>query len=451
MSTSSSSIFTGSSQFSTSLAQVIQKAIAAASLPITTLSSHQTELNSQSDEVTTLASKFTALQTAITGLNTAANSSFGATVSDPTSISASIGAGAAEGHYSIEVTSAGAKSTMMTNTWDAAAGDPITYHLWVGDQDLEVTGADNSASSVAQAINAQYGSLVSATTVNVGSSASPDYRISLQAKKLSADALDIKSDGVSLAAVQHNGQPAQYQVNGSGNVVSSDSASISIADGVNLTLLGTSSGAVTVNVTRSTSTLASALSTFVSAYNAAVTELAGQRGQSGGALQGQSIVSQLSRALGKMATFTSSSGTVSGFRSLGITLGQDGTLTVDYSQLQLKDLFDSGSVNAFLGSAPDATDTTKAGSGFLKAASDVLKSIADSSAGLIPALQASLKSQLTTTAASITARQAQVTQMQDRLVNQMALNDAAIASMEQQYSFLSAMFEATQTSSRQYS
>jgi flagellar hook-associated protein 2 len=451
MSTSSSSIFTGSSQFSTSLAQVIQKAVAAASLPITTLSSHQAELNSQSDEVTTLASKFTALQNAITGLNTAANSSFGATVSDPASISASVGAGAAEGHYSIEVTSAGTKSTMMTSAWNAASGDPITYHLWIGDQDYEVTGSDNSAASVAQAINAQYGNLVSATAVNVGSSASPDYRISLQAKKLSSDALDMKSGGVSLAAIQHNGQPAQYQVNGSGNVVSSDSASISIADGVNLTLLAASSGAVTVNVTRSTSTLASALSTFVSAYNAAVTELAGQRGQSGGVLQGQSVISQLSRALGRMATFSSNTGTVAGLRSLGITLGNDGKLTVDYSKLQLKDLFDSGSVNAFLGSAPDATDRTKTGSGFLKSASDVLKSIADSSSGLLPALQTSLKSQMATTAAAITTRQAQVTRMQDRLINQMALNDATIATMEQKFSFLNAMFEATQTSSRQYS
>ena len=448
---SSSAIFTGSSQFSTSLAQVVQKAVAAASVPITNLSTHQADLSSQSDEVTTLTSKFSALQSAITQLNSAANSSFGASVSDPTSISANIGAGATEGHYSVEVTDAGAKSTVMTGTWNAASGDPIAYHLWIGAQDYEVTGSDNTAASVAQAINSKYGNLVSATTVNVGSSDSPDYRISLQAKKLSTDALDVKSGGASLAAIQHNGKPAQYQVNGSGHVVSSATANISIADGVNLTLLAASSGAVAVNVTRSTSTLTSALSTFVSAYNAAVTELAGQRGQSGGALQGQSVISQLSRALGQMATFGSASGTVTGLRSLGITLGSDGKLTVDYSKMQLKDLYDSGSVNAFLGSTPDATDSTKTGSGFLKSATDVLKSIANSSTGLLPALQTSLKSQMTTTAAAITKRQAQVTRMQDRLVNQLALNDAAIASMEQQFNFLNAMFQATDTSSRQYS
>ncbi len=94
---SSSAIFTGSSQFSTSLAQVIQRAVTAASFPITQLNSHKVELAHQSDEVTTLNSKFTAIQNSVRQIDTAANSSFTASVSDPTAIGANIGSGAAEG------------------------------------------------------------------------------------------------------------------------------------------------------------------------------------------------------------------------------------------------------------------------------------------------------------------------------------------------------------------
>jgi flagellar capping protein FliD len=206
MSTSSSSIFTGSSEFSSSLAQVIQKAVNNASIPINELKTQETTLSNQSDEVSTLNSKFSSLQSAIQELDSAANSSFSATVSDTSSVSADVGSGAAEGHYAINVISAGSYSTMMTDTWTAASGSAQTYQLYIGDAEYDVTGSDNSATSVAQAINTNYGSLVTATVVNVGSTASPDYRISLQGKTLSSDALDLKSSGTSLAKTQDNGK-----------------------------------------------------------------------------------------------------------------------------------------------------------------------------------------------------------------------------------------------------
>ena len=73
MSSTTGAIFTGSSQFSTSLAAMVQKAVTAASHPIKRLTSQGNELSSQSDEISTLNSRFTALQSAVKQIDSAAN------------------------------------------------------------------------------------------------------------------------------------------------------------------------------------------------------------------------------------------------------------------------------------------------------------------------------------------------------------------------------------------
>ena len=61
-------IFTGTSAYSQDFQNVITRAVAIASLPITLLTNQQTTLTNQSNELSTIDSKFTALQTAIRGL-----------------------------------------------------------------------------------------------------------------------------------------------------------------------------------------------------------------------------------------------------------------------------------------------------------------------------------------------------------------------------------------------
>ena len=63
----------------------------------------------------------------------------------------------------------------------------------VGGNTYSFTPSDNSAATVASTINAQYGNLVQATAVNVGSAANPDYRISLQSATLGPVDLDIQA------------------------------------------------------------------------------------------------------------------------------------------------------------------------------------------------------------------------------------------------------------------
>ncbi|HMC59604.1 MAG TPA: flagellar cap protein FliD N-terminal domain-containing protein, partial [Candidatus Solibacter sp.] len=192
MGTTSSAIFKGTSAYSTDFANVISRAVAIASLPITQLTNDKLDLTSQSDELTKLDTKFTALQSAIGKIATAlGGSAFQTSVSSDNVVDIIVADGAGEGVYSMNVTNIGAyESSMSTQNWSVAK-DPLkatTFTLVVGNQNYSVTPADNSAKSVADAINASYGNLVHATTVNV---APGDTRISLKSLALGQTNLDI--------------------------------------------------------------------------------------------------------------------------------------------------------------------------------------------------------------------------------------------------------------------
>jgi flagellar hook-associated protein 2 len=443
MSTSSSSnaIFTGSSTYSSDFQNIITRAVSIASLPITQLTNEKTTLSNQSTELGTLGSKFSALQSALQGIDQALTTSYGVTSSAPAVVSASVSAGAVESNYSILVSDAGSYSTMMTGTWDTGAGTAQTYQLWVGNNEYDVTASDNSPASLASAINTGFGDKVHATVVNVGSNSAPDYRVSLQSANLTSDSLDLRSGSTSLAAVQNAGHAAQYEVDNSGTTVSSDTRTVNIATGVTLTVADKSETPVNITVSRSTSGLGSALSSFASAYNAAVAELGAQHGSSAGPLQGDSIVQQLSSLLSGIAT-SAGSGDISGLSAVGLDLGSDGQLTFNASELAATSSSDPNGLAAFLGSV--------SGGGFLKTANDTLTSVQDSSTGLLATAQTDLQSQITSLSDTIDTKQTQVDNLQTQLQQQMSAADAAIASMQQQYTYMSNMFQAMQTAEQQY-
>ena len=547
---SGASTFTGTSSYSKDFQNVIDRATAIASLPIQLLTNQQTALNAQSGAITKLDTKFTALQSAIQGIQDAmGGAAFQAGVSDPKVLTATVGAGATEGAYSIDVTKIGSYAGSLTaQTWNAAAdpsGNLTTYNLVVNGKTYAIVPTDNSAATVASTINAQYGNLVHATALNVGPIDTPDYRISLQSTTLGpmdvsiqvpaqaglqkqqaptagyaisqtgwswdstpaasgntdytlsigatqktfsladnsatavADAINgltgnpVTASVVDLGSganhdyrikLQNNatgvvtldlqrstdvhlqtqrtppGELATYEVGGSGTTVSSNTRSITVSDGTTLTLLGT--GTVDVTVTRSTSALSTALSTFADAYNAAVIELDGQRGQSGGALQGQTTLSVLAQTLSGISTYNSS-GTVTGLTNLGLKLGSDGHFTYDPFALASADIANSVGVTSFLGSST--------GGGFLKIATAAMQSLEDSQTGILKNFETDVQSQIAKIGKNISDKTDKVQQMQLHMQNQLAAADALIATMEQQASYMNSMFSAMQTTNQMYS
>lgn len=441
-------IFTGTSQFSNDFQKVIDRSVAIASLPISALNSDVTALQSQSKDLQGIDAKAVALETAVDRLGDAVGGAgFQATVSDSSVIGATVGDGATEGVYSIQVEDAGAYATSLSAaSWVNLAnpsGEKHTYQLIIGGTSYDITPADNSAGAVAGAINAASGGKVRAATVNVGSADSPDYRISLQSTTLGDVALDIRDQGQSLQQQQTTGRQASYIVNGSGQTVKSNSRTVTISDGLNVELLASSpSQAVNITVMRSTSALGDALSTFAQAYNDLVDSLDGQRGQAGGALAGQSLVFEVQRQLSAMATYTSPTAGVGGLAAIGLDLGRDGHMTFNSFTLMAADMTNSAGVTAFLGGAETG--------GFLKWAKNSLESINNSSSGLIKTTEAALTAQTDATNAQIAAKQEQIDRLQQRLQAQMAAADAAIATLEQQYTYFSNMFQAQNTAQQQY-
>jgi flagellar hook-associated protein 2 len=445
-SSSSDGIFTGDSEFSSEFQQEITRDVEIADLPIDTLQNEQTTLQNQSSALTTLTTDFTSLQTAIQSLSSAlSGSSYAADVSDPSVCSATLSNGATQGVYNIDVESVGSYQTSLsTNTWDSSGSSPNTYALVVGASTYTFTPADNSADSVVAAINAQYGNIVQATAVNVGSSSDPDERISLESTTLGPTTVDLELNGQSLQTQQQPpGSAAQYQVNNSGITVTSDTPTVTISDGVTLDLTGTGSASITV--TRPTSSVSNALTSLVSAYNTCATAIADQRGQSGGALQGQSIVDELQNALNTIADYIVPGGAgadINSLASLSVTMADTGQMSFDELSFAGTDLTNSGAVNAFLGSAT--------GGGFLEAATNALNNVLASSTGLLPTTQSADQTQLTNISSEISTDQASVSTLQSNLEDQLSQSDATIAELEQQYSDLSSMFSAEQTADNQY-
>ena len=441
---STSGTFTGASDYSSELQDVISRAVAIAELPVTQLTNEQTALQNQYSELSTIGNDLTALQTAVQGVGTALSGSYQADVSDPDVVSASLGDGAVAGTYSIEVDSAGAyASSLSASTWTGTTSDPGgTYSLVIGDNSYQIQSTDGSATSVAAAINQQYGDQVQATVVNVGSDASPDQRISLQATTLGAQTLDIQdSNGDSLQTQGPEGSTASYIVDGSGNTVYSNSPSVTIATGLSVNLLSADPGnPVTITVSGTDDALSSALSSFTSAYNTVVTDLQSQRGQSAGPLQGQPILSEVTEAVDNLATyFTSSTSGVNGLAALGLTLSENGQLTFNSQTLDSAYSSSPSAVASFLGSAT--------GGGWLENATNALTDLMDPNAGLVTNEETSLQSQATSIGNQITAKNDQIATMQSNLTQQMAAADAAIATLEQQGSFLTQMMQAEQIDS----
>jgi flagellar hook-associated protein 2 len=192
-------------------------------------------------------------------------------------------------------------------------------------------------------------------------------------------------------------------------------------------------GTTDINVGQNTSSIANAISSFVTAYNAANQALAGQRGSTGGALAGQSIIMTLSQSLRDIANYAGS-GSIQSIADLGLTFDKTGTLSFDSSVFSDAAAQDLKGVMDFLGGTTTG--------GFLKAATDTLNGLTDSTSGAIPLTLTSISGQITNTDNQINEDQDRVDQLRQNLSAQMAAADALIAQMQQQVTYMTNLFAA---------
>jgi flagellar hook-associated protein 2 len=438
-----SAIFTGSSQFSTDFQNVITRAVQIASLPMTQMTADKTDLSNQASALSSLDGIFKSLQTSVNDIQSATgDGALQATVSDSTKATATLGDGAMAGVYSVKIVDPGTFATSTTQAEDYSGTHAFKLSLNGVAYGLTVT--DSTAAGVASAINNQYGDQVQATVINVGTGGTPDYRISLRALKLGDVDPQVLDGASSLSdpASKIQGAPASYVVNNSSVTSTSDSRTLSIADGVTVNLQAGATGNVDITVAPASSTMTTALSNFATAYNAAADALSAQRGQSGGALAGDPVLNQLTETLGNLGTYNDPAGSFGGLASLGLDLGSDGHLTFNQFTFAALNTKNATGVSAFLGSTTSG--------GFLQAASDALNMVEQAGSGILPVAETSTQSSIDNLTNQIADQQDRVNQIQADLQQQMAAADSLVASMEQQYSYISNMFTAMQTADQQY-
>ena len=442
MSTSPTSAFTGSSNFSSSLAQFVARSVSFASLPMQQLQNQETTVQGQQTEVATLQSDFQGIQNALTGIdNSSGSGAYTANVDVNSVASASVGSGVFAGSYSINVLNTGSHTNTLSNTGLTTVTDPssgnidssTSYSLTVDSQTFSVSNPSGSLNSLAQAINAS-GANVQATVVNVGSPTAPDYRLSVQGSKYSPTAIQLTDGTNTLLNQLSAGTYVQYQVNGSPSTVNSDSRSINLSTGLTVSIAGT--GTANITVAQSASGIANAVNSLVSAYNTAFDEIAKSRGQGGGALSGQSVVYQLSSALSDINGYISGSGNLTSLSDVGIAVDQTGHLTFNSSTFNAAASKSVSDVVSFFGSV--------SGGGFLQSANSALSSITDPTSGTLTTYSTSLAGQLTDLKTKVGTDQTQINTLQTNLTNQMSKADAAIASMEQTLNYMTTLFAQQQ-------
>ncbi|HYP15494.1 MAG TPA: flagellar filament capping protein FliD, partial [Bryobacteraceae bacterium] len=244
-------------------------------------------------------------------------------------------------------------------------------------------------------------------------------------------AVQLNDGSDDLLASASVGTLATYRVNDlpAGSPISSDTAvGIEIAPGLKVDLLDVGTSAITV--AKDSNSLTGALSSFARAYSEVVAEIDKHRGDSGGALTGQSILGEVSQSLRRLFNY-SGSGSIEGAASLGLTFSEDGVLSFNQSTLAS---LDQNEIDSFLGAIDQ--------DGFLEAADHILDSLDSIGSGLLPTASDGLIRQLTAGEETIRKQEDRIELLQDRLSAQMAAADALIASLEQQVNYINGLFES---------
>ncbi len=445
---SSSTYFTGNSTFAAQLQVSITRAVSIASIPLQQLQSQQNALNGQQSELQTITSSFASIQAALDSLQSSTGvGAFSASVDDPSVANASISAGALAGSYSLDVSSIGSQTNTISGDSLTKVSDPTqsnidpgsSFTLAVNGTNYTITDSAGTLSGLAQAIN-NSSAAVQATVVNVGSSSSPDYRLSIQSLNYAPDTVQLTdSNNTSLLNTISTGTNVTYQVNGQPSTpISSTTRSATISTGLNVQFL--KAGSTQVTVAQSASGIESALSSIANAYNSITSELNKNRGQNGGALSGDSIIYQLQNTLAKLANFTASNGSIKSLSDIGLTFDQSGQLSFDSSTFAKAASSHANDVINLIG--------TTTSSGFLQTANDLLDSITNRTTGLLSQASSTISTQLTALSTKIGDNQLQITQLQASLTTRMATADAAISSLENQLTEVTGLFAQMQANEK---
>lgn len=384
------------------VSSIVSQLMTVESQPVTLLQQQEAGYQTQLTALGTVQGALTSFQTAMQSLTSASQfQTLNATSTDP-AVGISAAAGAPQGNYSVsvsaiaqaqslvaagqtsETTAIGSgTSTTLSFTFGTISGGTLSNNTYSGAtftpsgssaKTVTIDSSNNSLQGMAAAINAANIG-VSASIVNDGSST--PYRLVLTGPSGASNSMQVSVTGDATlsgllsenpAGTQNLSQTtaaqnAQLTVNGIAVTQSSNTISNAI-QGLTFTLNGVTSTPATVSVSSNTSGIASAVNTFVSAYNALNTAVLGVSSYNSstgtaGTLMGDPMVNaietQLHSALNNAITNTTS--TYSSLDAIGVTFQQDGSLAVDSTKLNAAISTSPSDVASLFTSVGKATDS----------------------------------------------------------------------------------------------
>jgi len=301
---------------------------------LTALKAQDTVLSSLGTDLSTLSTSVQALTDFEGVFAEKQGSSSNTDVLSLTSASSSASAGS----HTIEVSQLAQTSSDVSSAI-ASASDTLTGTVTIQGQVFDTsTSGSNTLTGLVAAINsAAIGVTASVITDSSGSRLSIVSGTSGAAGQLSAITTNNLADSttgggnISFSTAQA-GQDANLTVDGVSVTSSSNTVTSAIA-GVTFQLLATSATPVQVQITDDTTDIATAINSFVSAYNTVVGDVNSQEQNAAGgtaaALLGSPIIAQLQETLTGSLFSGAASGSINNITQLGISVNNDGTLTVD--------------------------------------------------------------------------------------------------------------------------
>jgi flagellar hook-associated protein 2 len=417
------------------VSSLVSQILSESSGQLTQWQGEQTTLQSQASDLTAINTDLTNLATAVTALADplGALTAQSATSSDTSVLSATADTTAAAGTHTIAVTNLATAGAVYTNEFAGGANSSILpSNATSGEIDLQIgnanpvpititPGSNDTLTTLASYINGQNLGVNASVVTDANGS-----RLALVSQNTgSAGALAITGNNTNLSFnAPTGGLNAQLTIDGVPYASASNTVTGAIP-GVTLNLANQSSGSpVQLTVGPDAAQATTAINNFVSAYNQVINDINQETAfntstNSQGPLGSDSSVAQLQSSLLNDAAFsvTGNGGDVN-LAALGVNTNNDGTLTVDSSQL-----------NSALASNPAAVQNffqNTASTGFANAFNTDLTNLTDPTQGVLNVDLAQNTAEQADLTTSINNFQTQLTAQQTALTAQYAAVNASL-------------------------
>ena len=417
------------------------------------ISTQTTQLQAKEAGLTALSSALSSLQSALSTLSsTSTYNTYSATLSDTSLGTTSTLPNAQPGNYNVVVSQLATAQKRASDSYPSgsAIGDG-TLTITVGGKSVDIdVSATDSISSLATAINGATGNPgVQATVVH---GANGDQLLLSSTKTGVANGFTVSassgsSSGLTALASKldtagsNEAQDASLTIDGV--TVTSASNSVSGAlNGVTLNLTGT--GSSTLTVSRDNSSVESALSDFVDAYNsysstASTLSSYDTDTQEAGVLLGDTTLMSVQRQINNLLSGKVAGNSIGSLAALGVTRNADGTLSLDSSKLD----------SALSNNASAVQDLFAGTNGYAVKLNSMLDSFT-SSDGVIATRTASIQKQLSNLSDESTALDSRMSVYEAQLRSQYTALDTLMSSLNNTSSYLTSalkQLESTYTSS----